>query len=100
MNKQNESGVKPKRGGVREGAGRKSRADEQLLVEKLSPLEPLAFAALTAGLSEGRDWAVKLFFSYKFGQPRQTIDQTNTHEINQVVWNETKSYTPDTKKNK
>ena len=33
-------------GGKRQGAGRKSKADEVSLIEKLSPLEDIAFNAL------------------------------------------------------
>lgn len=62
------------RGGAREGAGRKSKAHEQSLIEKLSPLETIAFTSLTNALKEGKDWAVKLFFQYNFGMPKQTID--------------------------
>ena len=61
-------------GGAREGAGRKSKAQEQSLIEKLSPLEPIAFKAFTEALKENKDWAVKLFFQYNFGMPKQTID--------------------------
>jgi hypothetical protein len=39
-----------KAGGARENAGRKSKAEEQSLIEKLTPLEPLAFAALQSAL--------------------------------------------------
>jgi hypothetical protein len=70
------------RGGARENAGRKSKAEEQSLIEKLTPLEPLAFKALTDALNDGKDWAVKLFFQYNFGMPKQVIDQNNTHNIN------------------
>jgi hypothetical protein len=65
------------KGGAREGSGRKSKAEEQSLIEKLSPLEPIAFEALTNALNEGKDWAVKLFFQYNFGMPKQVIDQRN-----------------------
>ena len=65
------------RGGAREGAGRKSKAEEQSLIEKLTPLEPMAFKALTDALNEGKDWAVKLFFQYTFGMPKQVVTQTN-----------------------
>lgn len=71
-----------KRGGAREGAGRKSKAEEQSLVEKLTPLEPKAFEALVAALEDHKDWAVKLFFQYKFGMPKQVIDQNTTHTVN------------------
>jgi hypothetical protein len=71
-----------KAGGARENAGRKSKAEEQSLIEKLTPLEPLAFSALKSALEDGKDWAVKLFFQYNFGMPKQVIDQHNTHEVN------------------
>ena len=35
-----------KRGGKREGAGRKSKSEEVQMIERLSPLEPKAFKAL------------------------------------------------------
>jgi len=66
--------MEDKRGGARDGAGRKSKAEEQSLIEKLTPLEPLAFKALNEALKDGKDWAVKLFFQYNFGMPKQTID--------------------------
>lgn len=69
-------------GGKREGAGRKSKAEEQSLIEKLTPLEPIAFEALTNALNEGKDWAVKLFFQYNFGMPKQVIDQNSNVNIN------------------
>ena len=65
------------KGGAREGAGRKSKAQEQGLIEKLTPLEPLAFKALNDAVADGKDWAVKLFFQYKFGMPKQIVTQTN-----------------------
>ena len=71
-----------KNGGAREGAGRKSKAAEQGLIEKLGPLEPMAFKALTDALNDGKDWAVKLFFQYNFGMPKQVIDQNTTHNLN------------------
>lgn len=70
------------KGGAREGAGRKSKAAEQGLIEKLTPLEPIAFKALKDALNDGKDWAVKLFFNYTFGMPKQIIDQKTTHDLN------------------
>jgi len=64
------------RGGAREGSGRKAKADEQHLIEKLSPLEPLAFNALEKGLMAGRDWAVKMYFEYVYGKPKAQMDIT------------------------
>jgi hypothetical protein len=65
---------KENKGTIGNNGGRKSKAEEQLLIEKLSPLEPLAFSALTIALEEGKDWAVKLFFNYQYGMPKQMIE--------------------------
>ncbi len=73
--------MEKERGGAREGAGRKSKAEEQSLIEKLTPLEPIAFEALTNALNDGKDWAVKLFFQYNFGMPKQVIDQNSNVSI-------------------
>ena len=40
-------------GGKREGSGIKPKDEELKLVEKLTPLEPLAFEALKKGLEKG-----------------------------------------------
>jgi hypothetical protein len=82
--------MEKERGGAREGAGRKSKAEEQSLIEKLTPLEPIAFEALTNALNDGKDWAVKLFFQYNFGMPKQTIDQKTELKIPTIDMNEWK----------
>jgi len=61
-------------GGIRKGQGRKSKAEEQNLIEKLSPLQPLAFKALENAIKAEESWAVKLFFDYKFGKAKETKD--------------------------
>jgi hypothetical protein len=66
-------------GGHTTNGGRKPKADEQKLIEKLTPLEGDALKALKTALMDGQGWAVKLFMEYMHGKPRQTIDQTNTH---------------------
>ena len=63
-------------GGAREGAGRKPKAEEQKLIEKLTPLAPKAYKALETSLKDGQGWAVKLFFEYMYGKPKQQIEQT------------------------
>ena len=70
-------------GGKREGAGRKSKAEEQELVERLSPLDDDGFKALKNGLKDGQSWAVKLFLEYRYGKPKQSTDiTTNGNDIN------------------
>ena len=67
--------------------GRPSKAEEQNLIQKLSPLEPMAFEALTDALENKKDWAVKLFFEYMFGKPKQQTDITSMGEKIQNVIN-------------
>jgi len=63
-------------GGKREGSGRKSKADEINLIEKLSPLEDAAFLALKEGVERGDFKYVQLFYNYYAGKPRETKDIT------------------------
>jgi hypothetical protein len=72
-------------GGKRNGAGRKSKADELALIERLSPLDDAAFAALEEGI-EAREFAyIKMFFEYRFGKPNEKVDvTTNGNDINTV----------------
>lgn len=66
-----------KNGGHKTNGGRKPKADEQKLIEKLTPLEPKAQKALEDALSDGQGWAVKLFYEYKYGKPKQQVENTN-----------------------
>jgi hypothetical protein len=63
-------------------AGRKSKVDEQNLIEKLTPLEPLAFDGLQYALKQKKEWAIKLTFEYLFGKPKQRIEQEIENRIN------------------
>jgi len=62
-----------KHGGARNGAGRKPKADEVALIERLTPLADTAFAALEQGLNEKNPAFVKLWFEYMYGKPKQDI---------------------------
>ena len=61
-------------GGKRIGAGRKSKVEEQKLIERLSPLMPKAFKALEHAISDKESWAVKMAFEYFFGKAKETKD--------------------------
>jgi len=63
-------------GGIRKGAGRKSKADELTLIEKLTPLEDAAYAALKTGVEAGDFKFVQLYYNYYAGKPRETKDIT------------------------
>ena len=68
------------RGGKRDGAGRKPKTEEQQLIEKLKPLEPLAFEALAKLLKKGDQRAVQLFMNYMYGKPKEKMDVTTNGE--------------------
>ena len=67
-------------GGKRMGAGRKPKADEQKLIEKLTPLNELALDSLKKGLEKKEQWAFKLYFEYFYGRPQQRVDVTTNEE--------------------
>jgi len=71
---------KRKYNGGHANSGRKAKAEEVALIEKLTPLEPLAFAALEAGLNRGDFKFTQLFYNYYAGKPRETKDITVSNE--------------------
>lgn len=83
-------------GGVRPGAGRPPKADELELIEKLKPLDDLAFKELQKGLATGDPAFLKLFMAYRFGQPKQTVDLNGDLSVN---WFEQKTYDSDKETN-
>jgi len=67
-------------------AGRKPKVQEQQLIEKLTPLEVSAFKALENGLKEGQNWAVKLYFEYKFGKAKEYKEiDLNSDKLNIII---------------
>ena len=67
-------------GGKRTGAGRKAKAEEQKLIENLTPMNAMALESLKKGLEKKEQWAVKLFFEYFYGKPQQRVDVTSNEE--------------------
>lgn len=72
--------------------GRKPKVEEQVLIEKLTPIEAIAFKALENGIKDGEGWAVKLFFDYRFGKPKETKD-IHIKEYPQIEINHIGDYT-------
>jgi|AntRauTorckE5430_2_1112549.scaffolds.fasta_scaffold36018_3 hypothetical protein len=68
---------KRKNNGGHSNGGRKPKAEEQKLVEKLTPLISKGYKALESGLDNDQSWAVKLFFEYLYGKPKQSVDVTS-----------------------
>lgn len=67
---------KKQNGGRRKGAGRKSKAEEQNLLDKLSPLEDEFHKQLKLALVDGKPWAMTMFANYMYGKPVETKDIT------------------------
>jgi len=67
-------------GGARQGAGRKGKAEEQKLIEHLTPMSGIALDALQEGIEKKQQWAVKLYFEYFYGKPQQRVDVTTNDE--------------------
>ncbi len=63
-----------KNNGGHKTAGRKSKAEEVQLIERLTPLEPQAFEALKKGIERGDFKYVQLFYNYYAGKPKETKD--------------------------
>jgi hypothetical protein len=76
-----------KHGGKRAGAGRKSKAEEQKLIEKLTPLDDKAFKSLEQGIEDNQSWAVKMYFEYMYGKPKETKDIT-INEVQPLFWSD------------
>jgi hypothetical protein len=79
--------MESKRGGFREGSGRKPKADEIQLIERLSPMDDLALEMLRFKIESGDMQAIKLFFDYRFGKPKESVDHTTNGESLQAVIN-------------
>ena len=61
-------------------AGRKPKADEIAMIEKLSPMEDKAYKALEKGVERGDFKFVQLYFNYYAGKPKETKDITLNNE--------------------
>ena len=68
-------------GGARQGAGRKPKSEEIKLVERLSPLEDDALAAMAEGVKSGGIKWVQLYLSYYLGKPKETRDITINEDL-------------------
>ena len=68
------------KGTVGNKGGRKGKAEEQKLIEHLTPMSSIALEALQEGIKQKQQWAVKLYFEYFYGKPQQRVDVTTNDE--------------------
>ena len=71
-----------KRGGKRENAGRKPKAEERKIIEKLSPLEDTVLKKFKSSINCGEKWAIELYFKYMYGLPKQITEVDLKGDIN------------------
>jgi len=69
-------------GGSRPGAGRKSKADELKLIERLDNIidGDNAINKLNDLISDGNFNAIKLYLEYRYGKPKESLDVTSDGE--------------------
>lgn len=68
-------------GGARSGAGRKPKADEIKIAEQMDAIltPDSVWSALANKVEENDVQAIKTWLGYRFGMPKQTIEQSNTN---------------------
>ena len=73
-----------KAGGARPGAGRKPKIDEITLIESMDAIAvpEEVWAALAEKVSKGDTNAIKTWLQYRYGMPKQVIDQNTNLNVN------------------
>ena len=72
--------------GVYQGQGRKPKADELKFIEKLDNIidSDIAVKKLLQLIREDNFNALKLYIEYRFGKPKETVENIN-HNFNQDI---------------
>ena len=70
--------------GVRQGAGRPKKADELKLIEKLDALIDNDEVIKTLGkqILKGDSRAMNLYFGYRYGKPKESVDISSSDGFN------------------
>lgn len=74
------------RKGENRNAGRKPKASELELIERLSPLDEVALNALSKGVQAGEFQFIKLYFEYRFGKPRSINEFSDQNNVIKVTF--------------
>jgi hypothetical protein len=61
-------------------AGRKPKADEEKLIQKLSELDDKAFKCLEDGIKDGNYQFWNKFMEFRYGKPKERLDVTSNEE--------------------
>lgn len=76
---------KENRGGKRPGAGRKTKASEEEVMEKLHPMAKDFYVKMHEKIIEGDMKALQLFAAYYIGLPTQKIESKIEGNLNQIA---------------
>ena len=76
---------KETRGGKRPGAGRKTKASEEEVMERLHPMSKDFYLKLHEKIIEGDMKALQLFAAYYIGLPTQKIESKIEGNLNQIA---------------
>ena len=76
-----------KNNGGNKNAGRKPKIDEIKLIESMDAvlLPKEAWQALANKVKEEDVQAVKTWLSYRYGMPKQIVEQTNINSITEII---------------
>jgi hypothetical protein len=71
-------------GGARQGAGRKPKADEIKLIERLDSIidKDEALSKLGELVAKADIRALQLYLSYRYGKPKESIDLNSSEGLN------------------
>lgn len=71
-------------GGAREGAGRKTKQQEQKLIERLDNIidKDEAIGKLGELVRKGDMRAIQAYLSYRYGKPKESVDINSSEGLN------------------
>ncbi len=76
--------MESKRGGARPNSGRKPKADEITLIESMDAIAvpESVWKSLYSRVLDGDTQAIKTWLSYRYGMPKQTVDNNTNLTLN------------------
>lgn len=76
--------IKKQRGGARPNSGRLKKDELITLIETMDAISvpETVWIKLSEKIEAGDVNAIKTWLQYRYGMPKQIIDQHNTHDIN------------------
>lgn len=71
-------------------SGRRPKSEDLQMIEKLTPLDEMAFQKLKEGIDSGDFKYLRLYFLYRYGKPREQkevhLTSTQTQPLFEIVY--------------